>query len=72
MTRGNGGGRKGRMTQPAKKAMVEQLRQGTFRTAKQFQTWLEDEHQITLSQKGVYYHLGKLAGRLKVPRPQKG
>ena len=57
------------MTQAAQEAMVEKLRQGAFRTAKQFQKWLKDEHQITLSQKGVYYHLGKLAGRLKEPRP---
>jgi len=69
LVRGNGGGRKSRMSQATKEAMVEKLKEGAFRTAKQFQKWLSEEHQVELSEKGVYYHLGKLGGRLKVPRP---
>lgn len=69
LVRGNGGGRKSRINQAAKEAMIEKLKQGAFRTAKQFQKWLSEEHQVELSEKGVYYHLGKLGGRLKVPRP---
>lgn len=69
LTRGNGGGRKSRVTPVAQKAIIEKLREGTFRTAKQFQSWLKSEHQIELSEKGIYYHLGKLGGRLKAPRP---
>jgi len=69
MTRSNGGGKKGQMSPSVRQALVEKLRGGAFRTTKQFQHWLEEEHQILLSEKGVYYHLGKLGGRLKVPRP---
>ena len=69
LVRGNGGGRKSRMNDATKEAMVEKLKQGEFRTAKQFQKWLSEDHQVELSEKGVYYHLGKLGGRLKVPRP---
>ena len=69
LTRGHGGGRKGCFTQAAREAMVAKLKEGRFRTAKQFQKWLEEDFQIKLSEKGVYYHLGKLGGRLKAPRP---
>lgn len=69
LTRGNGGGRKNPMSPEVQHAMIEKLRGGVFRTAKQFKKWLSEEHQIELSEKGVYYHLGKLGGRLKVPRP---
>ena len=69
LTRGNGGGRKNPMKPEVQEAMTEMLRLGKFRTAKQFQKWLSEEHQVELSEKGVYYHLGKLGGRLKVPRP---
>jgi len=69
LVRGNGGGRKSRMKQETKEAFIEKLRLGEFRTAKQFQKWLLEDHQVELSEKGVYYHLGKLGGRLKVPRP---
>ena len=69
LTRGNSGGRKGRTTPEIKEAIVEELKSGTFRTAKQMQAWLKEEHGLELSVKGVYYQLGKLGGRLKVPRP---
>jgi len=69
LIRGNGGGRKNPMKPEVREAMTEMLRLGKFRTAKQFQKWLSEEHQVELSEKGVYYHLGKLGGRLKVPRP---
>jgi len=67
--RDHGGGRKSSLTQEAKEAMIGKLKDGEFRTAKQFKRWLQQEHQIELSEKAVYYHLGKLGGRLKVPRP---
>ena len=69
LIRGNGGGRKGMLSAEVKEAMIEKLRQGSFRTAKQFKGWLRDEHGVEMSEKGVYYHLGKLGGRLKVARP---
>ena len=69
LERGNGGGRKGYMTPEVKEAIVEKLREGSFRTAKQFKHWLETDYGINISLKGLYYQLGKLGGRLKVPRP---
>lgn len=69
LIRGNGGGRKSRLSESVKGEMIQKLKSGSFRTAKQFQKWLHDEHQINLSEKCIYYHLGKLGGCLKVPRP---
>jgi len=69
LTRAKRGGRKGRTTPEIKEAIVAKLKEGKFRTAKQVQAWLKEEHDLELSVKGVYYHLGKLGGRLKVPRP---
>lgn len=69
LVRGNGGGCKGRMTVEAKEALLQCLREGRFRTAPQIKGWLAEEFKIELSVKGVYYQLGKLKGRLKVPRP---
>ena len=69
LTRGNGGGRKGNMTPEAQEALVEKLREGEFRTAKQFCKWLEEEFGIRLAESSMYYQLGKHEGRLKVARP---
>jgi len=69
LTRGNGGGRKGKMTKEAQEALIEKLREGAFRTAPQCCKWLEEEYGIKLEQSSMYYQLGKLGGRLKVPRP---
>ena len=69
LTRGNGGGRKGNMTPEAQEALIEKLRAGEFRTAKQFCKWLKEEFGIHLAQSSMYYQLGKLGGRLKVARP---
>ena len=69
LIRGNGGGRKSVVSDDVKEALVEKLREGEFRTARQFRKWLQEEHGVEIGLKGVYYHLGKLGGRLKVPRP---
>lgn len=49
--------------------MVEKLRQGAWRTARELRMWLERDHGIKLSLAGCYYWLGKLPGCLKAPRP---
>ncbi|RYD25785.1 MAG: IS630 family transposase [Verrucomicrobiaceae bacterium] len=49
--------------------MVEKLRNGAWRTARELRMWLERDHSIKLSLAGCYYWLGKLLGRLKAPRP---
>ena len=45
------------------------LAEGAWRTAKEFQAWLERAHRIEMGLKGCYYWLGKSRGRLKAPRP---
>jgi len=69
LIRGNGGGRKSKMPLEVEEALVEQLRIGRFRTAGQIECWLRDEHQLEYGKGSIYYALGKLGGRLKVPRP---
>lgn len=69
LIRGNGGGRKPFMSEEVQAELVEKLRVGTFRTAKQILHWLKEEHQLEYGKDSIYYVLGKLGGRLKVPRP---
>jgi transposase len=69
LVRGNGGGRKPLMSAHIQDELVEKLRAGTFRTAGQILHWLKEEHQLEYGKDSIYYVLGKLGGRLKVPRP---
>jgi len=69
LVRGNGGGRKAKMSAEIEEALLEKLRVGAFRTAGQIERWLQEEHQLTYGEGSIYYVLGKLGGRLKVPRP---
>ena len=49
-------------------ALVEGLREGRWKRAKEVRAWLVADHGIAMSLKGVYYWLGKVGGVLKVPR----
>ena len=69
LTRGNGGGRKPKMTTEVQEALTQKLRTGVFRTAGQIEHWLKQDHQLEYGKGSIYYALGKLGGRLKVPRP---
>jgi len=69
LIRGHGGGRKPKMNAQVQALVTEKLRKGTFRTAGQIENWLRDEHNISFGKGSIYYALGKLGGRLKVPRP---
>jgi transposase len=69
LTRGNGGGRKPKMSPEIQDAVVGKLRDGEFRTAAQIEGWLWKEYKIEYGKGSIYYVLGKLGGRLKVPRP---
>ena len=69
LVRGNGGGRKPKMSVEVQDVLVEQLKEGRFRTAGQIEYWLKEEHQLEYGKGSLYYVLGKLGGRLKVPRP---
>jgi transposase len=69
LVRGSSTGRKPLMPVAVQSALVEKLRDGSFRTAGQIESWLSNEHQIEVGKGSIYYMLGKLGGRLKVPRP---
>ena len=69
LIRGHGGGRKSKMSPEIEKHLVEKLRSGTFRTAGQILHWLKEEYQLEYGKDSIYYVLGKLGERLKVPRP---
>lgn len=57
------------LTEPLAKALRAQLQAGTFRTGPQIREWLRREHGLRVKLVTVYKYLGKLAARLKVPRP---
>lgn len=69
LTRGEGSGRKGKMTAEASVELTEKLKAGEFRTAGQAEAWLKEKHGIEFGTNSIYYQLGKLGGRLKVARP---
>ena len=69
LKRGEGSGRKGKMTAEAKAELTEKLKAGEFRTAGQAEAWLKEKHHIEFGTNSIYYQLGKLGGRLKVARP---
>jgi transposase len=62
-------GRPPKMSSIVQEQLVEKLRVGSFRTAKQVLSWLKEEHKIEYGKDSIYKVLGKLGGRLKVPRP---
>jgi len=59
--------KRGSVDTRTQEALREQLRQGTFKRAKEARAWLENR-SIKLSLSSVYYWLGKAGGVLKVPR----
>ena len=69
LNRGKSTGRKPKAKEEVREALTEKLRSGEFRTAKQIESWLKEEFQITYGKNSIYYELKKLGGRLKVPRP---
>ena len=68
LKRGEGSGRKGKMTAEIKAELTEKLKAGEFRTAGQAEAWLKEKRQIEFGTNSFYYQLGKLGGRLKVGR----
>lgn len=63
------GGREGQITEQIEEQIREKLRLGEWRTGKEAEKWLKDEHGIVLAPNSIYWVLGKCGGRLKVPRP---
>lgn len=62
-------GREPGLSPEVRREIGERLREGTWRTAREFRVWLERTHQVSLSLAACYYWLGKSGGRLKAPRP---
>jgi transposase len=63
-------GQRSPLQEPALQAQIQKgLKQGTWRTAGQLATWLEQTHGIRRAANSLYYWLGKVGGALQVPRP---
>ena len=69
LSKSSGKGPAPRVTDEVLAEMSEKLRTGEWRTGEQARRWLSEEHGIELHLNRVYHYLGKLGGRLKVPRP---
>jgi len=57
------GGRKSKCSPEALEALTEKLKDGEFRTARQIEHWLQEEHDIILGKNSIYHILKKLGGR---------
>ena len=63
-----GQGAPGKLNAQIQAAIHAGLAAGRWRRARDLQMWLQKEHGIEMRLSGVYYHLGKAGGVLKVPR----
>lgn len=61
-------GRKASLSQSDQEALIEGLRSGRWKRAKDIQIWLQKECGVELKLSGVYYWLRHLKGSWKVPR----
>jgi transposase len=62
------GGRGASLSQSDQEALIEGLRSGHWKRAKDIQLWLQKERGVELELSGVYYWLHRLRGSWKVPR----
>jgi transposase len=70
LKRGKAPGKTSALQRPAvQKQMVAGLREGRWLTAPQLAAWLRKKHGIVRKPQRLYYWLGKLGGKRKVPRP---
>ena len=53
--RGHGGGRKASLSQSDQEALIEGLRSGRWKRARDIQIWLQEERGIDLKPGGIYY-----------------
>lgn len=61
-------GRKPSLDEAVVAELLEGLRTGRWKRMKEIRKWLFDTHQVSLSNGGLQYWLGKLGASLKVPR----
>ena len=70
LSKSKGNGPASSLTPEMQQAMVEELRKGQWRTARDAWTWLKENFEsVTIKEATVYKYLGKCAGRLKATRP---
>lgn len=62
-------GRGPSLTEAVKEELREGLKSGRWKTAREIQAWLEEQHQIKLKPSGVGYWLRQVKARPKMPRP---
>jgi len=62
------GGRRASLSQSDQEALIEGLRSGQRKRARDIQIWLQKERGIELKLSGVYYWMRRLRGSWKVPR----
>ena len=68
LERGYGIGRPATMSAEIQAELIEKLKMGEFRRAKEVQAWLFQRTQKRLALRTLYYWLGKVGGVLKMPR----
>jgi putative transposase len=61
-------GRRAQLSEADQQALVEGLRKGQWKSAKEIRRWLQKERGVELKLGGVYYWLNRLEARWKVPR----
>ena len=61
-------GRRAQLSADDQQALIEGLRRGQWKTAKEIRRWLQRERGIELKLGGVYYWLNRLEASWKVPR----
>lgn len=62
------GGRKASLSESNQNALVEKLRSGQWKTAKEVQAWLREDCAVELKLSAVYYWLRRLRASWKLPR----
>ena len=68
LEREHGGGKAPQIQGALLNELKAGLQEGRWKRAKEIVQWLKQRHETQLTDKGVYYWLGKLGGVLKVPR----
>lgn len=70
LTKSKGNGPQSRLTPEMEEAMIEQLKLGKWRTARDAWQWLSENFDVSdLKESVIYKYLGKCEGRLKATRP---
>lgn len=69
LKKSSGKGRAPALNEEQMEAFRVELAKGKWRTGGQAYAWLKEQFNVTFHPNNIYVYLGKLGGRLKVPRP---